>query len=314
MGNGKGAFVENVPVRYAYGSTEFHVLRPLPGVDGKFLYYATFNPIFRAYAAENMTGAAGQKRVSSRFLKDAHLFLPPLPEQRLIAAYLDASCASDRRRRWPPSAARSKRSTPSLCTVQTATTLGLNPNVATKPTGLDWLPRLPANWDVKQIKRRCELLRGKFYSPPRNDPAYYDGDYPFVQTGDITGADKYIRSYSQTLNELGLSVSKMFPRGTLVMSIAANVGDVAILDFEACFPDSMVGLVPDHRTDLDFLYYLLRAMKGTLLRSAVLTTQLNLNYVRIGTNFAPFPPKRSRNKLLSSWRRKPPRAARPSHS
>ena len=94
MENGKGAFVENVPVRYAYGSTEFHVLRPLPGVDGKFLYYATFNPIFRAYAAENMTGAAGQKRVSSRFLKDTHLFLPPLPEQRLIAAYLDASCAS----------------------------------------------------------------------------------------------------------------------------------------------------------------------------------------------------------------------------
>jgi type I restriction enzyme S subunit len=66
---------------------------------------------------------------------------------------------------------------------------------------------------------------------------------------------------------------------------------VAILDFEACFPDSMVGLVPDHRTNVDFLYYLMRAMKGIMLRCAVLTTQLNLNYVRVGTNFAPFPPK-----------------------
>ncbi len=137
----------------------------------------------------------------------------------------------------------------------------------------------------------CGLLRGKFTHRPRNDPAFYDGEYPFVQTGDITGADKYIRSYSQTLNDLGLSVSKMFPKGTLVMSIAANVGDVAILDFEACFPDSMVGLVPNHHAHLDFLYYLMRAMKGILLRSAILTTQLNLNYVRIGTNFAPFPPK-----------------------
>jgi type I restriction enzyme S subunit len=90
----------------------------------------------------------------------------------------------------------------------------------------------------------------------------------------------------------------MFPKGTLVMSIAANVGDVAILDFEACFPDSMVGLVPDHRTNLDFLYYLMKAMKGILLRSAVLTTQLNLNYVRIGTNFAPFPPKKEQEEIV----------------
>ena len=81
------------------------------------------------------------------------------------------------------------------------------------------------------------------------------------------------------------------------MSIAANIGDVAILDFEACFPDSMVGLVPNHHTHLDFLYYLMCAMKSIMLRSAVLSTQLNLNYVRIGTNFAPFPPKDEQEKI-----------------
>jgi len=94
MENGKGAFVEKLPSRYAFGSTEFHVLRPSRKVVGKFLYYATFNPIYRAYAAENMTGAAGQKRVSSRFLKDTCLFLPPREEQEQIAAFLDRSCAA----------------------------------------------------------------------------------------------------------------------------------------------------------------------------------------------------------------------------
>ena len=186
-----------------------------------------------------------------------------------------------------------------LSTIQHFATQGLNPKAKTKPSGLDWLPEVPAHWKVQQIKRRCGLLRGKFSHRPRNDPAFYDGEYPFVQTGDITAAEKHIRSYSQTLNELGFSVSKMFPRGTLVMSIAANVGDVAMLDFEACFPDSMVGLVPDHHTNLDFLYYLMRAMKGILLRSAVLTTQLNLNYVRIGTNFAPFPPKEEQQEIAT---------------
>jgi len=94
MENGKGCLVEKLPTRYGVGSTEFHVLRPTSKIHGKFLYYATFNPVFRAYAAENMTGAAGQKRVSTRFLKDTRLFLPPLKEQRLIAAYLDISCAA----------------------------------------------------------------------------------------------------------------------------------------------------------------------------------------------------------------------------
>jgi type I restriction enzyme S subunit len=94
MENGKGAFVHSLPTRYAFGSTEFHVLRPYYFVNPKFLYYYTLNPIYRTYAAENMSGAAGQKRVSSRFLKDTRLYLPPLPEQERIAAYLDASCAA----------------------------------------------------------------------------------------------------------------------------------------------------------------------------------------------------------------------------
>ena len=97
-----------------------------------------------------------------------------------------------------------------------------------------------------------------------------------------------------SLNELGLSVSKRFPRGTLVMSIAANIGDVAILYFEACFPDSMIGMIPGHKTNLDFLYYLMRAF---MLRSAVQSTQLNLNDVRIGTKFAPFPPPKEQSAI-----------------
>jgi len=299
MENGKGAFVESLPTRYAYGSTEFHVLRPSPKVNGRFLYYYTFNPVFRAYAAENMSGAAGQKRVSSRFFKDTRLFLPALPEQDRIARYLDASCSAIDAAVVAKHRQLETLDTLTIVTIQRAVTRGLNSRAELKPSGLDWLPEVPSHWRIRQIKRRCNLLRGKFSHRPRNDPALYDGEYPFVQTGDITGAHKYIRTYSQTLNELGFSVSKMFPKGTLVMSIAANVGDVAILDFQACFPDSMVGLVPNHKTDLNFLYYLMRGMKEVLLRSAVLTTQLNLNYVRIGTNFAPFPPKKEQEEIAA---------------
>lgn len=257
---------------------------------GPFLAWTHASKQFLAQYEANATGVT-RFGLGQYIFRAARFPLPPFPEQQRIAAYLDASCAA-----IDAAVAAKRRQIETLealllSSIQHATTQGLDANTKMNSSGLDWLPKIPGHWDVRQIKRRCTLLRGKFSHRPRNDPEYYDGDYPFVQTGDITSADKYIRSYSQTLNELGLSVSKMFPKHTLVMSIAANVGDVAILDFEACFPDSMVGLVPDHQTNLDYLYYLMKAMKGILLRSAVLTTQLNLNYVRIGTNFTPFPPK-----------------------
>ncbi|MHC1744988.1 MAG: restriction endonuclease subunit S [Syntrophobacteraceae bacterium] len=247
-----------------------------------------------------LTLRAAQPHLNAEELGSVTLAIPPsLSEQERISAYLDASCAAidasvDAKRRQIETL-----DTLILSTIQHAVTRGLDAKVKMKPTQLDWLPEVPSHWTVQQIKRRCDLLRGKFSHRPRNDPALYDGEYPFVQTGDITAAEKYICRYSQTLNELGFRVSKMFPKGTLVMSIAANVGDVAILDFEACFPDSMVGLVPDHHTSLDFLFYLMWAMKGILLRSAVLTTQLNLNYVRIGTNFAAFPPRRDQEAIAA---------------
>jgi type I restriction enzyme S subunit len=160
MENGKGGFVRDMPTRYAFGSTEFHVLRPSQRIDGRFLYYATFNPIFRAYAAENMVGAAGQKRVSSRFLKDTRLFLPSPSEQRDIAAYLDASCAAIDA---AVSAKQSQLETlDSLrkAIIQRAVTHGLSENVVLKTTGNVWMKTIPQGWKLVCLKRIAEIQGG----------------------------------------------------------------------------------------------------------------------------------------------------------
>ena len=93
MENGKGAFVQKLNSKYAFGSTEFFVLRPSGLVDGKFLYYLTYQEGFRKYAEANMKGAAGQQRVPSKILAYAVVPLPPKPEQTAIAAHLDRVCA-----------------------------------------------------------------------------------------------------------------------------------------------------------------------------------------------------------------------------
>ncbi|MDX9987989.1 restriction endonuclease subunit S [Thiothrix unzii] len=174
--------------------------------------------------------------------------------------------------------------------IQQAVTQGLDPTVPMKDSGVEWIGEIPAHWEVKKIKYLAQIFRGKFTHRPRNDPALYDGEYPFFQTGDVARAGKYLKDFKQTLNEKGLKVSTLIPKGTVVITIAANIGDVAILDIDACFPDSVVGFSPNSEIDRDFLYYSLGNMKQQFMDSSIKNTQMNLNVERIGANSTCRPP------------------------
>ncbi|ENY0912123.1 restriction endonuclease subunit S [Serratia marcescens] len=171
-----------------------------------------------------------------------------------------------------------------------AVTKGLNPNVPMKDSGVEWLGKVPEHWSIKSYRYACLIYRGKFGHRPRNDPSLYDGDYAFIQTGDVARASKFIETYSQTLNEKGKAVSQLFPSGTLMMAIAANIGDTAILGFEAYAPDSVVGFKPYQSLHLEFLRYSFMAALPALEQTSTQSTQANLNIDRIGAVKAVFPP------------------------
>ena len=205
----------------------------------------------------------------------------PLSEQRKIAAMLDEKTAH-----IDSIITKTKESIEAFKTYKQAlitetVTKGLNPDVKMKDSGIEWIGETPEHWNCSKMKYITNLSRGQFSHRPRNDERYYDGVYPFIQTGDVAKANKFITSYSQTLNELGKSVSKEFPKGTLVMTIAANVGDVAVLDFDSYFPDSVIGFVPKDGYYWNYLYYLFTAMKPSFVNTAIVSTQLNLNIERV---------------------------------
>jgi type I restriction enzyme S subunit len=140
------------------------------------------------------------------------------------------------------------------------------------------LGRIPKSWEVRSLSEVSELSRGKFSHRPRNDPAFYDGDFPFLQTGDIPTDNLDIAYFSQSLNEKGLQVSRLFPKGTLVMTIAATVGEVAFLTFDSCFPDSLVGITANESLVRQyFLLFCLRFRKQVLIQEAPESAQKNLN-------------------------------------
>lgn len=119
--------------------------------------------------------------------------------------------------------------------------------------------------------------RGVSKHRPRNDPKLLGGDYPLIQTGDIANAGLYITSYNSTYSEFGLIQSKMWEKGTLCITIAANIAKTAILEFDACFPDSVVGFTANERTNNIFIHYWFSFFQAILESQAPESAQKNIN-------------------------------------
>lgn len=137
---------------------------------------------------------------------------------------------------------------------------------------------------IKPIEEVAQLERGKFTHRPRNDRRFFGGTIPWVQIQNVPRDHcKYITEHMDALNEDGLAISKLFPKGTLVVSIAATIGAVGILGFDACFPDSLVGITPDaSQVEPGFLYWQLCYLRVHLDAVAPAAAQKNVNLQILG--------------------------------
>jgi type I restriction enzyme S subunit len=149
---------------------------------------------------------------------------------------------------------------------------------------------IPSDWNIQNLAEVSIIERGKFSARPRNDPKYYGGDIPFIQTGDVARSKGKIQTFTQSLNSSGLRVSRLFPSGTLFFTIAANIGDVAIADFSAACPDSLVAIRPKSNTHKVWLKYELTSRKKDFEQLASPGAQLNINLEKLKPYLLPHPP------------------------
>lgn len=122
-----------------------------------------------------------------------------------------------------------------------------------------------------------EFGRGVSKHRPRNDPSLLGGIYPLIQTGDVANSELYITSYNSTYSELGLKQSKMWGKGTLCITIAANIAKTAILGIDACFPDSIVGFNANEKTSNIFIHFWFSFFQEILESQAPESAQKNIN-------------------------------------
>lgn len=139
-------------------------------------------------------------------------------------------------------------------------------------------------WEYKTLDQLGTVSRGKSKHRPRNDPKLFGGKYPFIQTADVKNADYYITKYSDTYNESGLAQSKLWDKGTLCITIAANIADTGVLAFPACFPDSIMGFVPfEGVANTRFIKYCFDRLQRDCKQISQGTAQDNLSWEKLST-------------------------------
>ena len=163
---------------------------------------------------------------------------------------------------------------------------------------------IPEDWEVVKLNEKSSIQRGRFSPRPRNDPQFYNGDYPFVQTNDVVNSKGKITTYSQTLNEKGLKVSKLFSQGTILMTIAANIGFTGILTRDMTCPDSLVGIQCKKGLFNEFLNFYFIFNQKRIDYLAEEAAQKNINLSTLNSFHIPLPPLKEQEKIaeiLTTW-------------
>jgi type I restriction enzyme, S subunit len=150
--NGKGALAKGLTNKVAFGTTELHVLRAGNKLDECFLFYLTISHLFRKLGEAEMYGAGGQKRVPESFIKDFRAGLPPLPEQRAIAHFLDHKTAQIDALIAKREALLAKLAEKRTALISQAVTKGLDTSVPMKDSGVAWLGEIPVGWAKSKLR------------------------------------------------------------------------------------------------------------------------------------------------------------------
>ena len=254
----------------------------LYGVTTKYMFY--FMAMIKSKLISMGKGGT-QKNISQTVINSLSVPIPPLDEQERIVARIEELFSE------LDNGVETLQKTKQQLAVYRQAVLkkafeGHFTNHESLQIDLEWasaeetspLPEIPFEWRYIALSRLGDLGRGKSKHRPRNDAKLFEGGkYPFIQTGDVKAANRNITEYSKMYGEFGLQQSKLWPKGTLCITIAANIAETAFLGIDACFPDSVVGFTPFEFVSPEYVKYFIESQKLRLWAFAPATAQKNIN-------------------------------------
>ena len=260
---GKVHFVEGDywPLNTSLYVKDFHGNHP------RWVYY-----MLQSFGLDRFAQGAGVPTLNRNLVHGELISVPPATEQRRIAAILDKADALRSKRR---------EALAQIDRLAQAIFVEMFGDPVANPKG----------WPLAPLSSVGTLDRGVSRARPRNAPELLGGQHPLIQTGDVANCDGYLRNYDSTYSDLGLKQSRLWPAGTLCITIAANIAKTGILKFAACFPDSVVGFSAAHPSTVEYVRVWLTFLQQALEDAAPESAQKNINLAILRSLRMPLPPQ-----------------------
>lgn len=244
-----------------------HVLRPKRIIDINYLYYSLNQIDIR----KHLTGSTRDKLTKSR-ASNIEIHLPPLDKQLQITKILETAVNLQKKQ---------NKLNKSL--------LNLEKNIFIELFGDPLFNK--KSFPLVPFEHLGKLERGISKHRPRNDSSLIGGPHPLVQTGDVANSQGSIDTYSSSYTDIGLKQSKLWKKGTLCITIAANIAKCGILKIDACFPDSIVGFTSYYPENIFYVRTWLSFLQKTLEKQAPESAQKNINLRILRDLKVPYPPR-----------------------
>lgn len=225
--NGNIAIAKNLHNGCAYGSSELFVFRCY-GVENRYLFYYMQDEKFKHKCCSTMTGTGGLKRISSSFIRNAFIPLPPLPEQEAIVTYLDTKVA-----KIDEYIAIAEKKIAALeelkqTIIAEAVTRGIHKDVPMKDSGVKWIGMIPEHWKIMRLRFVCEFRNG--YTPSKANPKFWEnGTIPWFRMEDIRDSGRFLNEAKQYISKEAVKGDGLFEAGSFILATTATIGEHAML-------------------------------------------------------------------------------------
>lgn len=303
------AVAKNLTNGVGFASSEIFIFRAT-AIDSQFLFYLFVSEYINAIGVSSMTGTGGLKRVSTNIVS-CKIPVPPAGTQKRIAEFLDKKCAEIDALIALQEKMITELKSYKQSVITEAVTRGVPANIKTsrgdteprnvplKDSGIPWLGSIPAHWDVKQLARVSNVVRGA--SPrPAGDPQYFHGDFiPWITVAEVTKDDgKFIFETETFLTESGMQNSRVIEPETLLLSNSgATLGVPKISKIRGCINDGSVAFLSLTESK-EFLFYVLKSRTMELRRQMQGSGQPNLNTQIVKSMFVPVPPQNEQKAIV----------------
>ncbi|MGE6113201.1 restriction endonuclease subunit S [Aeromonas salmonicida] len=292
--NGKGAYLNNMPTKFGYGSTEFHVIRAYESFEPAFLYYLSKSHSFMDFGEKMMTGSAGQKRVPTDFIAEFRFSSPSFIEQTVIANFLDKKTTQIDEAITIKERQIALLNERKQILIQQAVTKGFNPCAPLRDSGIEWIGKIPEHWECKKVKH---LFRLAMEQSEKNN------NHELLSVYSDIGVKP-----RKELEERGNKASTtdgywIVKKGDIVVNkLLAWMGAIGLSEYDGVTSPAYDILRPEKRLNGYFYHYLFRSkFCSTELKRhsrGIMDMRLRLYFDKFGVIEVPYPPKEEQDQII----------------